>query len=270
MCRSKSAVKNARDVRGVEGAASATIIRVKHRRAPFVVIDRRVLEDERLTWAARGMLGYLLAKPDDWKLRITDLQRRGNLGATRCAGSFGTWKNAATSVGSRYAMNRGASRRPSTRSSRRRLHQSLKIRRRLDRARPTRRRRSNHGRLRPRGREFVTQRTCTELYARTVRHNARANKNENENDPIRLILNGEGERNSTQFMIQNPLSWFAAQTTAAGSRWYLDFPRFSLREKSGAQTTAAGPGCDFRSSTFFAARKRWWWGVQGSNLRPPN
>ena len=55
-----------------------TIIRVKHKRAPFVVIDRRVLEDERLTWAARGVLGYLLAKPDDWQLRITDLQRRGD------------------------------------------------------------------------------------------------------------------------------------------------------------------------------------------------
>ena len=57
-----------------------TIIRVKHRCAPFVVIDRRMLEDERLTWAARGVPGYLLAKPDDWQLRITDLQRRGNLG----------------------------------------------------------------------------------------------------------------------------------------------------------------------------------------------
>lgn len=34
-----------------------TIIRVKHRRAPGAVIDRRMLEDDRLTWAARGVLG---------------------------------------------------------------------------------------------------------------------------------------------------------------------------------------------------------------------
>ncbi|MCP5156698.1 MAG: MarR family transcriptional regulator [Ectothiorhodospiraceae bacterium] len=58
----------------------AGIVRVKHRRAPYVVIDRRALEDPRLGWAARGLLGYLLAKPDDWQLRVSDLCRRGDLG----------------------------------------------------------------------------------------------------------------------------------------------------------------------------------------------
>ena len=38
------------------------------------------LEDTRLSWAARGLLGYLLAKPDDWMLRIGDLRKRGDLG----------------------------------------------------------------------------------------------------------------------------------------------------------------------------------------------
>ena len=56
------------------------IIRVEHRRDPYVVIDRRPLEDERLSWAARGLLAYLLAKPDDWELRVSDLRRRGDLG----------------------------------------------------------------------------------------------------------------------------------------------------------------------------------------------
>ena len=57
------------------------IIRVEHRRRnPYVVIDRRPLEDPRLGWAARGLLGYLLAKPDDWQLRVSDLCRRGDLG----------------------------------------------------------------------------------------------------------------------------------------------------------------------------------------------
>jgi hypothetical protein len=49
------------------------IIRVEHRRHPYVVIDRRPPEDERQSWAARGLLGYLLAKPDDWQLRVSDL-----------------------------------------------------------------------------------------------------------------------------------------------------------------------------------------------------
>ena len=56
------------------------IIRVAHRRKPYAVIDRRLLEDQRLGWAARGLLGYLLAKPDDWQLRVSDLCRRGDLG----------------------------------------------------------------------------------------------------------------------------------------------------------------------------------------------
>jgi len=55
------------------------IIRVEHRRNSYVVIDRRPLEDQRLRWAARGLLGYLLAKTDDWQLRVSDLCRRGDL-----------------------------------------------------------------------------------------------------------------------------------------------------------------------------------------------
>ena len=46
----------------------------------FVVIDRRTLEDERLSWAARGVIGYLLAKPDDWDIRVEDLRKHGDLG----------------------------------------------------------------------------------------------------------------------------------------------------------------------------------------------
>lgn len=52
----------------------------RRRRNPYVVIDRRPVEDLRLGWAARGLLGYLLAKPDDWQLRVSDLCRRGDLG----------------------------------------------------------------------------------------------------------------------------------------------------------------------------------------------
>ncbi len=61
-------------------ARKRTIIRVKRRDKPFAVIDRRLLEDARLSWAARGVLGYLLAKPDDWTLKVEDLRRRGDLG----------------------------------------------------------------------------------------------------------------------------------------------------------------------------------------------
>jgi hypothetical protein len=45
-----------------------------------VIIDQRAVEDTRLSWAARGLLGYLLSRPEDWKVLVKDLQRRGDLG----------------------------------------------------------------------------------------------------------------------------------------------------------------------------------------------
>jgi hypothetical protein len=39
----------------------------------FTSIDRRVLEDSRLTWGARGMLAYLLSKPNHWEVRVGHL-----------------------------------------------------------------------------------------------------------------------------------------------------------------------------------------------------
>jgi len=55
-----------------------TIIRAR-RRQRFLIIDQRAVEDTRLFWAARGLLGYLLSRPDDWKVLVKDLQRRGDL-----------------------------------------------------------------------------------------------------------------------------------------------------------------------------------------------
>ena len=56
-----------------------TIHRVSGRKR-WVTIDQRAIEDERLPWAARGLLVYLLSKPDDWQVRVKDLQKRGDLG----------------------------------------------------------------------------------------------------------------------------------------------------------------------------------------------
>ncbi len=56
-----------------------TIIRAA-RRHRFTILDTRAIEDTRLSWAARGVLAYLLSRPDDWKVLAKDLQRRGDLG----------------------------------------------------------------------------------------------------------------------------------------------------------------------------------------------
>ena len=58
---------------------SNTIVRAP-RRDRFVIMDQRAVEDERLSWAARGLLGYLLSRPDDWKVLVNDLRKRGDLG----------------------------------------------------------------------------------------------------------------------------------------------------------------------------------------------
>lgn len=42
----------------------------------FYILDKRISEDERLSWGARGILIYLLGKPDDWKLSVADLIKR--------------------------------------------------------------------------------------------------------------------------------------------------------------------------------------------------
>lgn len=55
------------------------IIRIEKRKK-FTVISRGLLEDNRLKWATRGILGYLLSKPDNWILQIADLRNNGDLG----------------------------------------------------------------------------------------------------------------------------------------------------------------------------------------------
>lgn len=39
----------------------------------FVVLDKAVSEDRRLSWAARGLLVFLLGKPDNWTVRAAHL-----------------------------------------------------------------------------------------------------------------------------------------------------------------------------------------------------
>jgi hypothetical protein len=48
------------------------IIRAPHK-SNYSVIDNRVLNDERLSWRARGLLAYLLSKPDGWQVMTQNL-----------------------------------------------------------------------------------------------------------------------------------------------------------------------------------------------------
>lgn len=60
---------------------SKTILRVeKNKDNPFVMIDRRTIENPALSWRAKGMLAYLLSRPDDWVVRLGDLVKRSSDG----------------------------------------------------------------------------------------------------------------------------------------------------------------------------------------------
>jgi len=53
-----------------------TIIKIKKHEAPFVQIDKKIINDTRLSWKAKGLLVYLLSKPSDWQIYLSDLIKR--------------------------------------------------------------------------------------------------------------------------------------------------------------------------------------------------
>ena len=58
-----------------------SIIRVqKNKNNPFVMIDKRILSNSTLSWKAKCILIYLLSKPDNWKIMITDLVKQSTDG----------------------------------------------------------------------------------------------------------------------------------------------------------------------------------------------
>jgi hypothetical protein len=57
------------------------VIRVaKNKDNPFVMMDKRPIENPRLSWKAKGILSYLLSRPDDWEINIYDLTNRSTDG----------------------------------------------------------------------------------------------------------------------------------------------------------------------------------------------
>ncbi len=49
----------------------------KNKKHPFAKVNKRILTDKRLSWKAKGLIAYLLSKPDDWKVIIEDLVNQG-------------------------------------------------------------------------------------------------------------------------------------------------------------------------------------------------
>lgn len=52
------------------------IIRISHNKQnPFIMVSRKILDLETLSWEAKGLWTYLMGRPDDWNLNINHLTK---------------------------------------------------------------------------------------------------------------------------------------------------------------------------------------------------
>jgi len=79
------------------------------RRARYTIVDNTVLEDPRLSFKAKGLLAYILSKPDHWRTNrdhlasvgkdgvaavrsaMTELEKAGYVVRRRVRGTSGQW-----------------------------------------------------------------------------------------------------------------------------------------------------------------------------------
>ena len=53
-----------------------TIQRSPHDKVnPYVMLNKELLQDPDLSWAAKGLLSYLLSLPNDWKIQVSHLSK---------------------------------------------------------------------------------------------------------------------------------------------------------------------------------------------------
>ena len=53
------------------------LIKIKHSPAKYVIISQICIEDQRLSWGAKGLFAYLAGRPDKWEIHFADLLNRG-------------------------------------------------------------------------------------------------------------------------------------------------------------------------------------------------
>ena len=63
------------------------IIRVK-KETRFVVLDKTFLDDNSLSWKAKGIMAYMLSKPDDWTFYLDELMRHSTDGKASFRSGF--------------------------------------------------------------------------------------------------------------------------------------------------------------------------------------
>lgn len=68
-------------MKGVFILSDKTIMRVvKNKDNPYVLMNKEFLSVDEMSWKAKGILSYLLSKPDNWKVIIADLVKKSKDG----------------------------------------------------------------------------------------------------------------------------------------------------------------------------------------------
>jgi DnaD/phage-associated family protein len=71
------------DIKGSQEEIRMSFVRTVKRENPFVQLDKYFLEDSNLSWGAKGILAYILSKPDYWVIRKEDLIKRSDDGKAK-------------------------------------------------------------------------------------------------------------------------------------------------------------------------------------------
>lgn len=65
------------------------IIRVlKDKNNPYLLLNKTCLQDNFLSWKAKGLHSYLMSLPDDWKINLNDLKKRSACGRDATASAL--------------------------------------------------------------------------------------------------------------------------------------------------------------------------------------
>ena len=78
----------------IEGRVPTIFRVVKNKDNPYVMIDRRPVDNPALSFKAKGILTYLLSRPDGWEVSVADLVKHGTEGAAAVRSGLKELKNA--------------------------------------------------------------------------------------------------------------------------------------------------------------------------------
>lgn len=57
-----------------------TIVKIKKRNNPYTMIDSSIFLNCNISWKAKGLMGYFMSRPDDWKIHLKDLYNQATDG----------------------------------------------------------------------------------------------------------------------------------------------------------------------------------------------